>query len=112
MLDLDSEDGRCQGQSIYGAEFLLDVVTHYEKLTPREEVDAESGKYLFDCGEWTAGVSEGVFQSCYYDFGGEGELTLIIRYQRNYPDPFDSTKGPTEDAGGKVWRVGIDILGR
>ncbi len=76
---------------------------HYPGQTPRETVDAAIGQYLVRCDRWTSTASDGVFQSCYYDFSGDGITLLSVPYRREYPNSFDLSQVPTDNTGGQVW---------
>jgi hypothetical protein len=84
VLKLNPQDSRCQDSDVYIVEFLPDIEAHFEKRSPREQVDLEIGEYLIGCDEWFSTVSDGLFQHCHYDFHGDGVYVLEISYYHPY----------------------------
>ena len=82
ILNLPENDIRCQANEAYAFEFLFDLKKKYQFMS-RDEIDGEIGEYLVDCGDWILSASDGIFQSCTYDFNGDGIFTLSIGYRKN-----------------------------
>jgi hypothetical protein len=109
LLELDSSDERCQGNEAYAVEFFADIRQHYNRGTFREQVDEEIGVYRVGCDEWVLDDTDvlGWFQRCHYDFTGDGEYVLTIKYHVSAPSCYDGSfdeRCPVPaDLEGRVW---------
>jgi len=105
-FQLEPTSQPCQANGVHAEDFFQDLHLRYQKLTPRQVVDTEIGKYLANCDNWTPTASDGIFQTCYYDFQGDGIQTVRITYQHGTYQ-YDITELPTDSSEIKVWDISM-----
>ena len=101
-LELGDSDERCRGGDTLSVAFVPDFIARYESGATREQIDREIGTYLVECSEWVETPSDGIFQSCRYDFNGDGAYTILVVYRDVYQPDFTIREG---HSGGHIYRV-------
>ena len=80
ILETDPTDPRCLGEQPYSYQFFDDLKQRYPTSTYRQIVEAEMGTFLVSCDQPEVTPSDGTFQSCTYDFLGDGHFTLSFAF--------------------------------